>query len=115
DHQLPYETLSYCWGFTKKPAQITLLDASHDPNFFITRNLEEALRALRHPYDTRRLWIDAICINQMEPEERTHQVKQMNLIYKSAKRVIVWLGATDQASKIVSRSYDLLSQKLWAW
>lgn len=39
------------------------------------------------------LWIDAICLNQKNIQERNHQVKQMYEIYRSARSVLVWLGA----------------------
>lgn len=37
-------------------------------------------------------WIDSICINQANFEERRHQVQLMHLIYRQAEQVIVWLG-----------------------
>ncbi|UPL00019.1 hypothetical protein LCI18_010953 [Fusarium solani-melongenae] len=45
------------------------------------------------------LWIDAICINQDDIEERTAQVSQMSRIYSAAKSVIVWLGREDMTSQ----------------
>lgn len=80
-------------------------------NFRITRNLETALRALRKPKEARRLWIDAICINQMDKSEKTHQVRQMNKIYALAKRVIVWLGLADQDSTAVFRGQAIFKQE----
>jgi hypothetical protein len=38
------------------------------------------------------IWADAICINQSDPKEVGHQVRQMGSIYSTAERVIVWLG-----------------------
>jgi hypothetical protein len=38
------------------------------------------------------LWIDAICIDQKSPRERTHQVNLMGQIYSEANLVRVWLG-----------------------
>jgi hypothetical protein len=58
--------------------------------FRVTRNLEDALLALRKPKEARKLWIDAICINQMDKAEKAHQIGQMNRIYASAKQVLVW-------------------------
>jgi hypothetical protein len=37
-------------------------------------------------------WIDAICINQKDSDERGQQVQFMAKIYNQAHRVIVWLG-----------------------
>jgi hypothetical protein len=42
--------------------------------------------------ETRLLWIDAICINQQDVQERNHQVRIMSHIYKWAECVRVWLG-----------------------
>lgn len=41
------------------------------------------------------LWIDAICLNQGDVQERNHQVKHMSSIYRSAATVLVWLGKGD--------------------
>jgi hypothetical protein len=86
--QLRYEALSYVWGDPTKTIPIKLSGHS----FCVTLNLESALRYLRKPQVTRRLWIDAICINQADTVERSEQVLQMGNIYKAAQRVIVWLG-----------------------
>lgn len=81
-------------------------------SFHITRNLEGALRALRGTHYKRRLWIDAICINQMNDSEKTHQVGQMNLIYASAKQVIVWLGNADAPGQTLLRGREILEQEI---
>ena len=39
------------------------------------------------------LWVDAICINQDDDDERTDQVRLMREIYRQAKHVFVWMGA----------------------
>jgi hypothetical protein len=38
------------------------------------------------------LWIDALCINQDDVNERTQQVRMMGDVYSSAEQVIIWLG-----------------------
>jgi hypothetical protein len=38
------------------------------------------------------MWVDALCINQGNLEERKQQVQLMAKIYSKAHRVIVWLG-----------------------
>ena len=37
-------------------------------------------------------WIDALCINQTDNDEKGQQVRLMREIYASAESVIVWLG-----------------------
>lgn len=38
------------------------------------------------------LWIDALCINQNDPVENSHQVQLMKRIYRGAHSVYVWPG-----------------------
>lgn len=88
---VPYEALSYTWGSMDKPLKITV-DASE---LHVTENLYTALQYLRLPYEDRLLWVDAVCINQDNNEERGHQVGQMRLVYKMAEGVLIWLGTSD--------------------
>jgi len=60
--------------------------------FQVTSNLEAALRHLRYRHQPRFLWVDAICINQSDPQERASQVLLMEFIYGMAFNVHVWLG-----------------------
>jgi thiamine pyrophosphate-dependent acetolactate synthase large subunit-like protein len=51
------------------------------------------------------LWVDAICINQHDNDEKGQQVQSMAKIYAKASRVIVWLGEaadnSDQALEAI--------------
>ncbi|KUJ21848.1 ankyrin [Mollisia scopiformis] len=85
-----YEALSYTWGGQEKPCSITI----NEKNLNVTTNLYAALLHLRYHSLERILWIDAICINQTDPEERGQQVQLMAMIYSKAHRVLVWLGET---------------------
>ncbi len=84
----PYYTLSYVWGSTRATSKISL----DSKEFFVTRNLESALRHLRTQYADSFIWVDALCINQDDIPERTRQVKMMGNIYKSSQSVLVFLG-----------------------
>lgn len=88
DGGIPYEALSYTWGSKEKVAEITV----NGSTMHITSNLYVALRHIRLANQDRILWIDAICIDQDNIEERRHQVQQMSYIYKEAEQVIIWLG-----------------------
>lgn len=72
----------------------------HGVNFTIPNNLEEALKQFRFTERPRRLWVDAVCINQEGLQEREAQIKLMRDIYSTASRTLVWLGpvktSTDQ-------------------
>ena len=73
-----YEALSYTWGVTTELQTITL----NGLPFQITCNLEVTLRHLRdHLGGVRILWIDAVCINQIDVKERSAQVQMMSKIF----------------------------------
>ncbi|KAI1749089.1 heterokaryon incompatibility protein-domain-containing protein [Xylaria castorea] len=95
-----FDALSYCWDNSPGNSYILL-----DPNFrtgasmpwkgrqfAVGRNVETGLRRLRQEDKGMRIWIDAICINQMDFEERAQQVSIMSLIYSYATTVHIWLG-----------------------
>lgn len=102
-----YEALSYTWG-TDEPRTSILLEGQP---LLIKPNLEGALRHLRLPTQVRRLWIDAICINQSDLSERSRQVQYMRLVYKHAARVIVWLGlktpGVEEAFRFAARLVEI--------
>jgi ankyrin repeat protein len=85
---IDYEALSYTWGSAEKPYEIE----TDGKKFPVAKNLFQALEHLRLQHQDRILWIDAICIDQSNIDERGHQVRQMSSIYQRAEQVIVWLG-----------------------
>jgi hypothetical protein len=60
--------------------------------FPIGHNLHLAMLHLRSPTHYINIWADAICINQVDYEERNSQVSLMAFIYTRAIKVIAWLG-----------------------
>ena len=61
----------------------------------VGENLEAALRAMREMPEIRcgtRVWVDSLCINQNDAEEKAHEAKRMADIYMRATRVISYLG-----------------------
>lgn len=61
----------------------------------------------------RTLWVDAICINQdkNDVKEKEWQVPLMRDIYRSRRRVLVWLGKHDRRTKRVFEALDFLSSQ----
>jgi hypothetical protein len=86
--QAQYDALSYTWGTGYRQHEIQVDGLS----FYVGNNLYAALRHLRHLQETRVMWIDAICINQANIQERISQVKLMRRIYQQASTVVIWLG-----------------------
>jgi hypothetical protein len=96
-----YEALSYMWG--PKDVRTEHSISIDNSNFYVRENLWLALKHLRLETEIRVLWIDAICINQHETQERNHQVSQMGIVFKQAAMVIIWLGDADDASTLAFR------------
>ena len=92
---LNYEALSYVWG-PQEPLYDLLCGEAKPRVLRIGPNLHDALLHLRfHPSintNPRRLWIDRICINQDDIEERASQVQLMHAIYRRCRQGLVWLG-----------------------
>ncbi|KAM0309730.1 hypothetical protein ACHAO8_008777 [Botrytis cinerea] len=83
-----YEALSYVWGDADNSCSICV----NGHSLIVRANLHSALLRLRDPVLDRIIWIDAICINQEDLNERGHQVQLMAKIYSKASQVVVWLG-----------------------
>ncbi|KAI9696519.1 MAG: hypothetical protein M1820_008147 [Bogoriella megaspora] len=89
DSHPPYEALSYTWGSSNRSSVIRC----NNSTLPVTNNLEQALQRLKpRGNNSRMLWIDAISINQDDPEERSSQVQFMRDIFHSADRVLIWIG-----------------------
>jgi len=53
------------------------------------------------------LWIDAICINQGDPEEKNQQLNIMVDIYAEAEETLIWMGFNDTPWMEVSSRENL--------
>lgn len=91
-----FTALSYVWGDGAQPFGMDVVpDNKVIP---LTTSLHNALRDLRDCADVqpKTFWADQICINQMDDEEKSHQVAQMDQVYKCAKRVVTYLGPGEE-------------------
>ncbi|PVI01136.1 HET-domain-containing protein, partial [Periconia macrospinosa] len=116
DEDLVFQALSYTWGdpffrhWNEKPlphaAPVPII--CNGVEVGITANLDAALRAiLKRPLgnedpeqEKQYLWIDSLCINQEDIQERNAQVAMMSQIYGRASLVISWLGPADADSEV---------------
>lgn len=116
---VPYHALSYTWG-SPQP----LYDVSIGNEFVSVRQNVHSF--FNHCLDVgkwreTRIWIDSICINQDDLDEKSRQIQLMGQIFHRADQVLIWL---DKASEIdtVTRQYrqhDSMKQtdalEFWIW
>jgi hypothetical protein len=112
-----YEALSYVWGDSINTRLIKFgVCESSEPNnthtlsfspLAVTVNLEQALRSLRYAEKPRTLWVDAVCIDQSNLEERNQQIHLMSRTYQQCVHDLLWLGSEDVQ---IGRAMNLLQR-----
>jgi hypothetical protein len=83
-----FEALSYRWD-ALGPKNLILVNGRP---FCVGSNLHSMLHARSMTFGERLVWVDAICINQEDKDEKSKQVRRMKYIYQKSKRTISWLG-----------------------
>ncbi|OTA90169.1 hypothetical protein M434DRAFT_14112 [Hypoxylon sp. CO27-5] len=103
-----YEAVSYVWadddGDTTRNRPLYL--GERWEVLPITKNCEATIRRLRLTGEDRTLWIDAVCINQTDVYERSHQVGLMSQIYSTARACLVYIGEHRDNSEMAMRLID---------
>lgn len=110
DHP-PFTALSYTWGAPTKSRSITL----NGLPFPVLDSLHPVLEAICRPsggFDAKAwYWIDSICIDQTNSDERGAQVQLMGRLFTTAWRTAVWLSPatpeTDAAMALMARLSDV--------
>jgi len=92
-----FTALSYNWGDPMPKTAILCNNATFDagPSLYaaLVALRERHARMLSYPQQPRCLfWIDALCIDQDNDEEKAQQVPLINTRYRHAAHVLVWLG-----------------------
>lgn len=98
-----YEALSYTWGHPRKCKSIHEIESGAELE--VTENCFSALYQLcnRGP---RTLWVDAVCINQDDNEEKSWQVARLADVYRNATRTVVYLGEEDEHWSSLSQYFE---------
>ena len=104
--QLHYEALSWYWGDSQESECVRIRRGRRVYVKHINLNLYSALRALRHTQKDRYLWIDAICVDQDNVQERSRQVEMAHDIFWNADQVCVWLGDSTPSSRMAMTFID---------
>lgn len=99
-----FVALSYVWG---DPNRRDHFIRCNGVDVSITSNCRDALESLSDLYGHFDIWVDAICINQEDEEEKISQMKLMTEIYARAQTAYVWLGPGDARSDRAMRCLKL--------
>lgn len=84
-----YQALSYTWGPEFPTYPIRVNNRKHH----VRANLYTFLKGVAiKDY----MWIDQICIDQSDSEEKSFVVKMMSQIYRDCDSMTIWLGSQDQ-------------------
>lgn len=94
-----YIALSYTWGQEAATHEVFI----NGRPCLVRPNLFYALRRMRRPGSQLRIWVDSLCIDQLNLKERSAQVLQMSKIFSNAESVHIWLGQGDSASDSAMR------------
>ena len=85
---IPYQALSYVWGPPDEGRAVEI----DGQQLTIRRNLSLALLSLRRANEDRILWVDELCINQSDREEKLRQERKLKTIYDRAEKLFRWLA-----------------------
>lgn len=97
---IDYDAISYTWADETGDDSQSKTVLINNLALPVTATCEAVLRRARLQSTAKVLWIDAVCINQADTNERGHQVRLMPDIYSHAKRVLIFPGeATDEDSR----------------
>jgi len=102
-----YDAVSYTWG-PEEPRRHVIVNGKR---LEVRDNIWQFLKHVRkHKLGPTYLWVDSICINQTDNQERSYQVSRMADVYRSADRVLIWLGRTSQQFDPVQNTSHSLFQ-----
>ncbi|TGO46738.1 hypothetical protein BCON_0310g00160 [Botryotinia convoluta] len=106
DNNPDYVALTYAWG---KHNEEVLKVYGNVFSIHLRSNLHSALVHLRGSTEPRMLWIDAICIDMQNFEERSFQIRLMARLYSQAQEVIMWLGESRNSSETMTSEAKAMS------
>lgn len=110
-----FTALSYVWGYPPTWVDVTVDGAK----ISVTENLTNAVKDIHSLWaqqlpqitlNSKRIWADAICINQHDVVEKGFQVPLMREIYSGAEQVLSWLGKADEATKSAFEALQRIHQ-----
>jgi hypothetical protein len=96
-----YTAVSYTWGSPLGFREIRIGGRPHRVAKNLWRFLDQARKLRNKEHLTRWLWIDALSIDQSNPQEKLDQVGILSSIFRNAERMIIWLGPSYVNSDLI--------------
>lgn len=98
-----YMALSYAWESHSGTRPIVIRGIRH----LVSETVEQALQHLRRDV-VQHIWVDQLCINQLNDQEKSSQVQQMRDTYQTANKVVAWLGLEFANSRLLFDHFPAL-------
>lgn len=91
-----YTAVSYVWGNEEFDRWLEIRALG---SLCVGRNAYDAILSADQYTDGGYLWIDSVCINQRDRDEKAAQVRMMGRIYNTAQAVLSYVGDHDESSR----------------
>ena len=91
DQSLKHSALSYCWG----PPDFDHEVSCNGHSIAVTMNVSLALLSVRRRLPSAAIWVDQLCINQSDLEERRSQLLLMRRIFSKCEYCFCHIGEYD--------------------
>lgn len=101
-----YTALSYVWGTYSVERDTITCDGIR---IEVKNNCHSALWHLRNKLGRFQIWVDAVCINHENNDEKSLQIPLMGDIYSKALSVYIWLGEDTSEYKRGDKAMAYLS------
>ncbi|KAF2732530.1 HET-domain-containing protein, partial [Polyplosphaeria fusca] len=104
-----YFALSYVWGSAMQNYSSSCRSVSRS----LPRTIEDAMvvvKSLGLDY----LWVDSLCINQSDSEEKLQQIRHMDSVYEAAFATIIVLDSSNADSGIFGVGQERVQAQMWA-
>lgn len=114
DDDPAYLAVSYVWGDRSIVGHFESHRGGHGKRVPYNKVVFDIINTILARGTTLHLWIDALCINQQDLNERASQVAMMGIVYSKARQVIAFIGEADE---ILITAMDLIlltANCIWA-
>ena len=107
--RFPFRSISYVWGDPAPKDKAWFDEGTH---LKITASAGAVLRSISKSATDKYFWIDALCINQQDVDERSLQVQLMYDIDSSAEKTMAWTGESSKDSEAALGFVSILNRAI---